>query len=331
MTLLLLIFIASAISAPAQIDIERSVIRHLINKEYIEKDFIYQWELLRRKQTTLNLSNDERYKIMINTVTMNRALKKFQQDNALIDTGVIDKRILNVLFGNKYENMSINDDGLYDLARRNRRDVGYFSTTNYKFPKLDDVRWMYVQSRTPIAQNRTLNIRTAIHDALTEWKTALNITFSETSNIHEADIKVSFHNRSHGDNFPFDGKGGIMAHAYYPYGDNVGVIHLDIDEDWDYKTLYCVILHEIGHTFGISHSSVKDAVMYEWYFENKNLHDDDKHAINSLYGFKSKWGPWGPITTHKPTREYAKGVTSVMTESFYRGVINIFNSNVQIH
>lgn len=52
--------------------------------------------------------------------------------------------------------------------------------------------------------------------------------------------------------------------------------------------------HEFGHSLGLSHSSVQGALMFPWYqgYEgltpDLQLPDDDKHAIQQLYGPKEK-------------------------------------------
>lgn len=176
-----------------------------------------------------------------------------------------------------------------------------------------------------------LNARSAIYYALTEWKSCLNITFSETTKIEEADIKISFISKRDGGNFPFDGPGNVLGHAFYPYTSKKGIVELDTDEDWNYNLLFDVLLHEFGHTFGIGHSSVKEAVMYEYYTGAKKLHDDDCNAIGSLYGLKSKWGP---IYTNKSTT-----IKPTIKPTFKRHYkinrngkdINIYNSHITIN
>ena len=65
----------------------------------------------------------------------------------------------------------------------------------------------------------------------------------------------------------FDGKEGTHAHAYYPTD---GRVHFDSDEKFTDGTseginLLWVAVHEFGHSLGIGHSFVQDAIMYPYY------------------------------------------------------------------
>jgi hypothetical protein len=90
------------------ISLERSVIRFLINHHYIVEDFIYQWEKLKRRHL---LNHDTQNKILINEATIYKAIKKYQEDNALAQTGIMDMNILKKVFGNQYSGLSMVDFG----------------------------------------------------------------------------------------------------------------------------------------------------------------------------------------------------------------------------
>ena len=89
--------------------------------------------------------------------------------------------------------------------------------------------------------------------------------------------------------YPFDGRGGVLAHAFFP---SDGRSHFDEDEKFTDGTysgtnLLWVATHEFGHSLGIHHSSVRNAVMYPYYtgyVPNFRLQADDISAIQSLYG-----------------------------------------------
>ena len=83
--------------------------------------------------------------------------------------------------------------------------------------------------------------------------------------------------------------GGVLAHAFYPQS---GETHFDTEESWvDRQTegidLMTVAAHELGHALGLGHSAVPGALMapyYQGYDPNFSLPDDDRQAIQSLYG-----------------------------------------------
>ena len=150
----------------------------------------------------------------------------------------------------------------------------------------------------------TTQVRTVIHHSLRRWSEKSLLTFREDHYNPNADIKVSFMYKDHSDGYEFDGRGNVLAHAFYPSGGNKGVVHLDVEETWDMKSLEQVLTHEFGHTFGIGHSSDPKSIMFPWYSSSvDDLNDDDKNAVESLYGLKNKWAynPWNPRNgTHVP-------------------------------
>ena len=93
--------------------------------------------------------------------------------------------------------------------------------------------------------------------------------------------------------YPFDGKGKVLAHAFFPSN---GRAHFDEDETFTDGTpsgvnLLWVAVHEFGHSLGIHHSDVRNAVMYPYYTGYKKdmkLQKDDIDAIQSLYGTLSQ-------------------------------------------
>ena len=106
---------------------------------------------------------------------------------------------------------------------------------------------------------------------------------------------------------PIDGAGGTLAHAYFPqFG---GDVHVDDTEYWtigEYKgtNLLQTMVHELGHSLGLSHSDVRDAIMapfYRGWDPNFKLSADDKRAIQALYGKKVIKTPQREVfTTSRP-------------------------------
>lgn len=65
----------------------------------------------------------------------------------------------------------------------------------------------------------------------------------------------------------FDGTGGILAHATYPPFRKVCIDCKDID----YNPLYIVLMHEFGHTIGLTHSKNEKVPSVMNAYINKNL------------------------------------------------------------
>ena len=90
----------------------------------------------------------------------------------------------------------------------------------------------------------------------------------------------------HGDGDQFDGRGGTLAHAFFPvYG---GDAHFDDDERWVLSgrrgtDLFTVAAHEFGHSLGLSHSDVNSALMAPFYkppsADRNVVKEDDIRAI----------------------------------------------------
>ncbi|KAM9307127.1 stromelysin-3-like [Pholidichthys leucotaenia] len=140
-------------------------------------------------------------------------------------------------------------------------------------------------------------VRRIFLEAFGVWSAVTPLRFREVTD-EKADILIDFTRYWHGDSLPFDGPGGILAHAFFPRTHREGEVHFDYDEHWTVGNsvgdvsslqgtdLLQVAAHEFGHVLGLQHSLEPDAIMCPFYSDSypPQLSEDDKRGIQYLYG-----------------------------------------------
>lgn len=146
-----------------------------------------------------------------------KALLKMQKQLGLEETGVLDKATLAAM----------------KEPRCGVPDVRSYQTFD------GDLKWDH-QNVT----YRILNYSPDMEESLTDdafarafkvWSDVTPLTFARLYQ-GTADIMISFGVENHGDPYPFDGKDGLLAHAYPPGEGVQGDAHFDDDEFWTLGT-----------------------------------------------------------------------------------------------
>ncbi|XP_052838991.1 matrix metalloproteinase-14 isoform X2 [Drosophila gunungcola] len=224
------------------------------------------------------------------------AIEEFQSFAGLNITGELDSETMKLM----------------SLPRCGVRDRVGTGDSRSKRYALQGSRWRvknltYKISKYPKRLKR-VDVDAEIGRAFAVWSEDTDLTFTRKTSgpVH---IEIKFVESEHGDGDAFDGQGGTLAHAFFPvFG---GDAHFDDAELWTIGSprgtnLFQVAAHEFGHSLGLSHSDQSSALMAPFYrgFEPVfKLDEDDKAAIQSLYGRKTnQLRPTNvyPATTQRP-------------------------------
>ncbi len=202
-----------------------------------------------------------------------RALELFQRKNGLQVTGEVDLATQNLI--------DLPRCGVSDIERLTLAGWNTYNLT-YGF-----------QEFTP--DMTTNDIRNAIQQALALWASVTALRFREVPIANNPDLLIRYVVGNHGDGGNFDGPGNVLAHAFYPPPDGRGLdgdVHFDDDEVWTITIapgtnptdLITIAAHEFGHSLGLSHSNVNNALMNAFYRgPHRFLDTDDVTRIQALY------------------------------------------------
>nr|XP_020486858.1 stromelysin-1-like [Labrus bergylta] len=191
---------------------------------------------------------------------------------------------------------------------------GYTDVTRYSHfagnPKWRKPLITYrITQYTPDLNQR--DVDAAIAKALKVYSDVIPLDFKQVYS-GTADMMMKFKGRDHEDFAPFDGQGGVLAHAFSPGEGLGGDAHFDEDETWTLTSsgtnLFLVAAHELGHALGLGHSKVKTALMFPTYqyvtTEDYELSEDDRQGVQALYGARetSAQPTTKPDPNPKPTK-----------------------------
>ncbi len=230
-----------------------------------------------------------------------KAVRRFQDFAGLPVTGEVDQATLQTM---AMPRCGVRDRQMPQIRRRRRlrRRFRRFAAHGSRWETL---RLTYGVGRYPSSGSRLSrsDVDRAVDLAFRLWAWPRSpLSFSRSASAARADIRLDFFSGAHGrGDEPFDGRSGVLAHAFFPrFG---GDVHFDDDEDWavrrshsrgggdgggaDPKQLLQTAAHEIGHSLGLQHSKDRSSLMapfYRGWMERVQLGSDDVAGIRNIYG-----------------------------------------------
>ncbi|XP_070618144.1 matrix metalloproteinase-17 [Erythrolamprus reginae] len=224
---------------------------------------------------------------------LTKAIMVMQQFGGLEATGILDEATFKL--------MKTPRCSLPDLAESKARKKRYTQGAT-KWNKRN-LSWR-VRNFPKESQLGHDTVRALMYYALKVWSDITPLNFHEVAG-NNADIQIDFSKTEHNDDYPFDGPGGTVAHAFFP-GEHhtAGDTHFDDDEYWTFRSsdtdgmdLFAVAVHEFGHAIGLTHISATESIMRPYYQGpvgdplKYDLPYEDKVRIWQLYGVRESVSP----------------------------------------
>ena len=241
---------------------------------------------------------------LISEQSFHEAVVAFQRFAGLPESGSMDAQTVRYMQMPRCGNKDLGraaESGKRRRRRRRRRRRYALQGSKWRRQELS---YRISQYPSRFAHKRH-EVDAQIERAFALWSQVAPIEFvvKREGRVH---IDIRFASGEHGDGDPFDGPGNTLAHAYFPqYG---GDAHFDDQEYWTVDSyagtnIFQVAAHELGHSLGLGHSSVREALMapfYQKYKPNFKLHADDVLAIQALYGERDSADSPGSGSTATP-------------------------------
>ncbi|XP_056626140.1 matrix metalloproteinase-17b [Triplophysa dalaica] len=259
-----------------------------------------------------------------------QAVKQMQRFAGLDDTGVLDEETLQLI---QTPRCSLPDEGDQSVqlsalhsdakSQRIKRAVSTWARRS--------INWRLRSYPASSKLSREI-IRSLVYYSLRVWADPTQLEFHEVRGPEGADFQIDFLHGPHGDGFPFDGAGGSVGHAFFPSDpDRAGGVHLDAEEEWAFRQpategtdLFTVLVHELGHSLGLTHSSARQSVMRPYYqgplgdpLHFRLGHHDLQHII-ALYGQRGNHIPTDrPLVVTEPQMRHRHGSVHRLTNGHF--------------